>query len=383
MKKEYKGMKFLLRALRHFFGRVFHTRSIIIISPHRTNHLSLSAGMQMLTMVGVVACVGWASYSTGSYMAARERLVQSDQTIKSVANARVETNLNYMMGNLEPQKFAPVANAYATPMLDPAYSVGAVDSNRLYARIALLENKVKELRTANADIIHTVREKTHNKILDMESIIRSTGLNIDTLKQEAVRQRKARGQDAQTVGSSETADAAGGAGGPFIPAGMSNTTAFSRELEGKLDQLMLLNDIVGALPLRRPVENASQQSGFGRRADPFNGRPAFHAGLDLAAPAGALVRATAPGKVEAAGWNGAYGNAVDIGHGLGLSTRYGHLSAIRVHEGEMVKPGQVIGVQGSTGRSTGPHVHYEVRYKDKPVNPLSFLNAGVNVSEIN
>ena len=90
---------------------------------------------------------------------------------------------------------------------------------------------------------------------------------------------------------------------------------------------------------------------------------------------------TADGKVVSAGRNGAYGNAIDIEHGFGVSTRYAHLSEILVHEGQMVKKGDPIGVEGSTGRSTGLHLHYEVRYHDQAMNPKNFLEAKHEVSE--
>jgi murein DD-endopeptidase MepM/ murein hydrolase activator NlpD len=117
-------------------------------------------------------------------------------------------------------------------------------------------------------------------------------------------------------------------------------------------------------------------SQFGRRIDPFTGRLAFHSGLDMAGPTGSKIYATADGKVEFTGRQGAYGIMVDIAHGFGLSTRYAHLSQILVEDGQAVKKGQVIAIQGSTGRSTGAHLHYEVRYKDQPLDPRKFLNAG-------
>jgi murein DD-endopeptidase MepM/ murein hydrolase activator NlpD len=112
------------------------------------------------------------------------------------------------------------------------------------------------------------------------------------------------------------------------------------------------------------------------RNDPFNGLPAMHTGLDLQGDSGDAVRATADGSVKASGWSGGYGKAVDIDHGNGISTRYGHLSSIDVRAGQFVKAGQVIGKVGSTGRSTGPHLHYETRIGGEAVDPQKFLHAG-------
>ncbi len=122
-------------------------------------------------------------------------------------------------------------------------------------------------------------------------------------------------------------------------------------------------------------------SGFGVRNDPFLGRPAMHSGLDFRAAMGDPVRATANGKVSSAGNSGGYGRMVEIDHGNGLATRYGHLSEIKVKVGDIIKIGQVIGEVGSTGRSTGPHLHYETRIDGEAVDPQKFLRAGIRLSQ--
>ncbi len=114
-------------------------------------------------------------------------------------------------------------------------------------------------------------------------------------------------------------------------------------------------------------------SGFGRRLDPVNGRPAFHEGLDIAAPPGRAVHVTADGVVVLAGPHGELGNAVIVSHGFGLSTRYGHLSATAVQPGQRVRRGDVLGYVGNTGHSTGYHLHYEVVKDGQPVNPLGYI----------
>jgi murein DD-endopeptidase MepM/ murein hydrolase activator NlpD len=114
-------------------------------------------------------------------------------------------------------------------------------------------------------------------------------------------------------------------------------------------------------------------SGFGKRSDPLTGGADFHAGLDIAADRGTPARATADGTVESAGYNGDYGNAVLINHGFGISTRFGHLSAFAVHAGQQIHRGEVVGYVGSTGRTTGPHLHYEILLNGQPINPLRLL----------
>jgi murein DD-endopeptidase MepM/ murein hydrolase activator NlpD len=111
-------------------------------------------------------------------------------------------------------------------------------------------------------------------------------------------------------------------------------------------------------------------SPYGSRADPFNGRPDFHPGLDISASAGDPVRATADGTVVTARASGSYGNLVVVDHGFGIATRYGHLSRFAVIEGQRVRRGETVGYVGSTGRSTSPHVHYELLFNGRPANPL-------------
>jgi murein DD-endopeptidase MepM/ murein hydrolase activator NlpD len=137
---------------------------------------------------------------------------------------------------------------------------------------------------------------------------------------------------------------------------------------------------LGAVPVRKPIMGEIDlSSGFGVRTDPFLGRPAMHTGLDFRSSIGDPVRATASGVVEAAGWSGGYGKMVEIDHGNGFSTRYGHLSEIEVKVGQKIAIGQIVGRVGSTGRSTGPHLHYETRIDGDAVDPQKFLRAGIRL----
>jgi murein DD-endopeptidase MepM/ murein hydrolase activator NlpD len=174
-------------------------------------------------------------------------------------------------------------------------------------------------------------------------------------------------------------------GGPFVPVKLGpDAGAFERQLyriNVTRSQMQRLNATLSLVPYRKPVVGDVEfTSGFGVRSDPFLGRPAMHTGLDFRAPTGDPVRATANGKVASSGWMGGYGRMVEIDHGNGLSTRYGHLSEINVKVGDVVRIGQVIGAVGSTGRSTGPHLHYETRIDGDAVDPQKFLRAGVRLS---
>ncbi len=174
-------------------------------------------------------------------------------------------------------------------------------------------------------------------------------------------------------------------GGPFVPLKppRSGASPFDRQLYrinvARAEINQYAHNLV-AVPVRKPVAGeVDMSSPFGMRLDPFLGRPAIHTGIDLRGEIGEPVHATATGKVTVAGREGGYGNMVEINHGNGLATRYGHLSEIDVKVGQTVRIGEVVGKIGSTGRSTGPHLHYETRINGEAVDPQKFLRAGVRL----
>ena len=211
------------------------------------------------------------------------------------------------------------------------------------------------------------RDELANEVASLRDVVRRTGINPTQFEQQA------------EVGT----------GGPEIPLdqveldGVSDAKFNSAYLEANavLNQLSGLSQEVRHIPLSLPVsaQQFDLSSGFGPRLDPFTGRYAFHPGMDFAGPWGTSVRATAAGTVVFAGNRGGYGNMVEIDHGMGLHTRYGHLSKITVKVGMRVEKGGEIGRVGSTGRSTGPHVHYEVWYDNAVRNPRNFIDAGRHV----
>jgi len=175
-----------------------------------------------------------------------------------------------------------------------------------------------------------------------------------------------------------------GTGGPFVAVKPRNDAGnFERQLyriNVARAQVDSLNRTLATVPVRKPlIGEIDTSSGFGVRMDPFIGAPAMHTGLDFRGNMGDPIRVTAAGKVTQAGWNGGYGKLVEVDHGNGLATRYGHLSEINVAVGQTVRTGQTIGRLGSTGRSTGPHLHYETRVDGDAVDPQKFLRAGVRL----
>ncbi|MDE2562898.1 MAG: M23 family metallopeptidase [Sphingomonadales bacterium] len=153
------------------------------------------------------------------------------------------------------------------------------------------------------------------------------------------------------------------------------------QLGASLQKMDSLEQGLARIPNTMPSNLAMSSSSFGYRRDPFTGASAFHPGIDFPGPVGSPIFAAATGRVVWAGPRSGYGNCVEVDHGNGLMTRYGHMSRVEAHIGEQVRAGEEIGKIGSTGRSTGPHLHFEVRVNGQAVNPRPFLEANVNVQQ--
>lgn len=237
--------------------------------------------------------------------------------------------------------------------------------DQLERRVGGLEQRLVDLRDAGVGVIERLNERTRLSLDVIEKTVAMTGLDVDAMIAQV---------DHSHLGQ----------GGPFVPAA-DEAANFAPSaqlgetvnmLEGRLNRWSALQVLLASLPLTAPVDQYRISSGYGSRKDPVNGRKAQHRAVDFAAPTGSSIYATAPGKVVFAGWRGRYGRTVEIDHGHGIRTRYAHLRKILVKAGQEVDHRQKIGLVGNSGRSTGPHVHYEVRYKNQARNPMKFLKAG-------
>ena len=178
-----------------------------------------------------------------------------------------------------------------------------------------------------------------------------------------------------------------GTGGPFIPADSTGNfdQAFNEtvdQLDSALSRLDTIRHEATSYPIMAPLPGQPVSSTFGNRKDPLLGTNAFHSGIDFRGPTGLAIKASAAGTIVHAGPNGGYGNMVEIKHASGWTSRYAHLSEIRVAEGDVVEAGVTIGAVGSTGRSTGSHLHFEVRKNDAAHDPAPFLRTGRKVADL-
>ena len=236
----------------------------------------------------------------------------------------------------------------------------------LVQQVANLTSHIVELDQRNVQAVTRLSAAAEEATLRLERTIDMTGLSADELLPKQAR------SSAQ--------------GGPYfedrgdLPDLVDSDLSLALDLlDMKLDRWKALQGLMRAVPLAPPLEQYEISSHFGLRFDPLNNRKARHYGMDFRAPRNASVYTTAPGKVIYAGWYGQFGRLVEVDHGFGIKTRYAHLSEIHVKKGDVVTSRQKIGTLGTSGRSTGPHVHYEVLFNNKPQNPAKFLTAGQNV----
>lgn len=237
-------------------------------------------------------------------------------------------------------------------------------------RIASLESRLETLQTAQSDLVRNIHNRTDANISELETVVQLTGLNLEKLLDRV--DYKHIGVGGPLLASEDEKVHAG----EWTLLQSSPLHASLGRLENRLSRWTALNAVLERLPIAPPVDNFSVSSKFGKRRDPFTRRTAYHGGIDLAGVKRTRIYATSPGVVTYVGWKGPYGRLIEIDHGLGLRTRYGHLHKILVKRGQKVDFRHKIGLMGSSGRSTGTHVHYEVVYDGKPLNPELFLKAG-------
>ncbi|HAH11794.1 MAG TPA: hypothetical protein DCL48_16985, partial [Alphaproteobacteria bacterium] len=281
-----------------------------------------------------------------------------------------------MSKGIAPQTQSTMSFVTAAMAPKPVYGGKATMQNVFIKRITEYEDRLIALRRIPVSILREANDEAQSNVDKIETQLGTTGISVNEL-----------------VANLGGVNRNSGVGGPLIPLHTARNAAVDPELDEfdrqfaraslAFNRLETLTTVMSRLPLVTPVDNGRYRltSGFGYRVDPFTGRGALHSGTDLAGDHGTPILATATGKVVRAERTGAYGNMVEIDHGFGIRTRYGHLSAILVNEGDRVGFRQKVGLMGSTGRSTGTHLHYEIWFRDWARDPMKFFHAGRFVHE--
>jgi len=281
----------------------------------------------------------------------KAKLKDIEQRMRSLNthNFKLKGNLTSISGSLE----SALTERNSALMLN----------ERLNERTSELSKNLENLQNSEKNVIARLTLATVDEIGVLEKFISRTGI----LPKQLISGKK--GTSTLAQGGPFVEMRQGGEPGAFLKSSIDS-------LGARLDRLSKLKRLVGIIPFSPPLEHFSISSHFGKRRDPINKRWAMHYGLDLTSFKKAKVYATAPGKVVKSGYKGKYGRFIEIDHGDGFKTRYGHLYKTLVKRGQEVKFRQKIGLLGNSGRSTGSHLHYEVTHNGKQKNPWRFIKAG-------
>jgi murein DD-endopeptidase MepM/ murein hydrolase activator NlpD len=341
------------------FQSIFKPRDVFLHDGKSLRRFTIGSRIQM-TIVGVAfAILAWSAFATfemiatmnGDVALMQRQVAQMQVDVDAIRTAAVQRAAllerrqdflaEMLSGHANSDRLAQMMPAAATEFDNPA----AQAVTTAFARVDSMQ----------ADLVTRTQAAARQSYRDRVVAIRQFGVE------------PARFHQAEE-----------GVGGPYEPVpAVDNADPRFRELFTTWRQLDQLQQGAAAIPSAFPLHNAVNfTSAFGVRSDPFRGRAAMHPGIDLAGPLGTPVYATADGIVGRSEWNGGgYGNLVEINHGQGIQTRYGHLSQRIAQAGQRIHRGDLIGLMGSTGRSTGNHLHYEVRIDGRAVNPVPFLQA--------
>lgn len=373
----------------------FSPRSIIIVSEHKTEHVPLSIRRQLIWTFALIVTVAGSSYFAGNYMAIQRSLAEKERLIANshLKNRRIESefallkrDLVNMLESEESSELGEYAQFVIKQYRENGHSLDEIEVDlskisggkhgAVFERIAFLEQTVEQMKADHEMIMAAVEETAHGKLGELEQIIKLTGLDIRKLE------RNSETYVEEKLANEQQSEKDNPRGGPYDPVNERLLKRYNRNLFENIKRLVVLDELVKYMPLAIPMDDYRITSGFGPRKDPIRKHLANHYGLDFAGPYAARIRSASDGIVKHAGRKGAYGNLVIIDHGFDFTTRYGHMKKVLVKKGQKVKAGDVIGVQGSTGRSTGAHLHYEVRYKGDPLNPEKFIKAGKHVQKV-
>lgn len=366
--------------------RIFPERHLYHRCNGETRGYVLTTGRQMLMAGTALALGGWMMVSSGAFVlgALSESRAEAEVARTRAASERINADLQARLDSAVMRMSATTGSLEETAQMVERRHAALTQVMGLFNGIAGAEQALAPARPLDADTNSPIRRIAAVQ-MDQERLIARAE---DFAQSRAERLRLA----FRLAGLNPSAySGSGGAlGGPLIEARdpralaavLDVDEAFAMRIRNAADNLSdmrSLADSADRLPFGRPVRAARTTSGFGVRFDPFNGRPALHQGQDFAAPANTPIVATAPGVISFAGVRGGYGRTVEIDHGGGFKTRFAHLNSIAVQPGQRIAVGQRIGGMGTTGRSTGVHLHYEVWMNGRPQNPARFLRAGEQI----
>ncbi len=363
----------LIAALQAEVLRRFPEHQIYLRSNDRVRLLRVGTRVQVMAVATAALIAGWVGVATINTVADLSGLTADAVAEKEAELARMSARVSALKADVGDLRG------------DVAISAEALEKRQLFlASLLTGKGSVRKLAAMVPEPMPDLQDMAENHPDVMAPFVKIEREQLAFVDQ-ATQAAEARYHDTTAVlrrlglkPSRFVAQSSFAMGGPYLPLGGKAQS----EVDPKFKQLFVswkkvdqLEKAMTAIPSIRPAPTGRFTSGFGVRYDPFSGYAAMHAGVDLAGRHGDPIRTASDGVVTTAGWSGAYGRLVEINHGKGIVTRYGHLSRVTVRPGESVRKGEVIGRMGSTGRSTGTHLHYEVRIDGRAVNPVPYLEA--------
>jgi murein DD-endopeptidase MepM/ murein hydrolase activator NlpD len=340
------------------FRNLFKPRDIFLHDGHSLRRFTIGAKVQMVAALAAFVLLAWSAFASFQAL----YLMNGDVAQMERQMAAMEANVASLRAQTQ-NHAAQIERRQA--FLDAVIS-GEASAEQLQALLpeaarTHVADSYAAVEGMQARLAERAQDATQARYRETAQVLRRLGVNPASVHR-----------------------AAGGVGGPYEAVAQDNADPRFRELFVSWQRLEQLEQAVIAIPSAQPLRiSANFTSGYGVRSDPFRGRAAMHGGIDLAGPTGTPIYATADGIVSRSEWNnGGYGNLVEISHGQGIQTRYGHLSRLIARPGHRIRRGDLLGLMGSTGRSTGSHLHYEVRIDGRAVNPIPFMQSNDMLASI-
>ena len=367
---------------RSLIGKWFPTRYLYLRDGDDVRAWALTPGKQALAAVAALLFGGWTVMASGSMVLDIVAQSQADRTVARAraASERMNADLQARLDSAVVRMTATTGSLDEMAQMVERRHAALTEVMGMFRGVEGAEQALRPAPALDPDRSSPV-ERMIAVRMDQERLIARAETEAQT---RAERLRLAFRLAGLNPAAYTPHDAA--LGGPLVEARdpralaavLDVDEAFAvriRHAADDLSEMRSLANAAGSMPFRRPT-SARTTSGFGVRFDPFNGRPALHQGQDFAAPLNTPVFAPAPGVVSFVGVRSGYGNTVEIDHGRGFKTRYAHLNATAVLPGQRIGLGHRVGAMGTTGRSTGVHLHYEVWMNGRPQNPARFMRAG-------
>jgi murein DD-endopeptidase MepM/ murein hydrolase activator NlpD len=371
------AFKSCLKLIIATYELVFSKRQILFITNRKIRTINLSPLLQILIIVGIswIVSLFYSSIQYNKILSQRSEEISRLQAITSYYETEFD-NLNEKLDNV---------SSYMSSVI----AIEDKDKDQVQENHSLkLPKAIKTIKISNSEQIvisklelstqkmSKITSLTNQRLSKIEGILLTAGLKI---KNSDLKIAKSLSFDKEKTLAQ---------GGPYMPLknfsaiemALKNLSDFkiidSVKFSSKIKRLISLEKLIKFIPLARPIQQEYISSGFGPRIDPLTKKMAMHQGIDFVGSKNQKIISPSLGKITKAGKFYDYGNIVEINHGYGIISRYGHLSEVLVKKGQIVKKGDILGLQGSTGRSTGEHLHYEVRHRNITLNPNKFIKAG-------